>query len=73
MIFLAIAFFILAVVLGIFVFKKGPKTSSSQIVKTFFYIFVVLFVVMLALILAQVFFHPKVDVNLKGFSSPFKP
>lgn len=66
MIMLTVIFFILAVILGIFAFKKGPKTSGKQIAKTFFYIFVVLFVIMLVLILVQMFFHPKVDVNVKG-------
>ncbi len=66
MVILCVLFFVLAVILGIFALKKGPKTPGKQIAKTLFYIFVVLFVIMLALILVQMFFHPKVDVNVKG-------
>lgn len=63
---LTLLFFVLALVLGVYTFKKGPKTGGKQIAKILFYVFVVLFVIMLALILVQMFFHPQVDVNVKG-------
>ncbi|MBS0615899.1 MAG: hypothetical protein JSR58_05040 [Verrucomicrobia bacterium] len=67
---LTFLFLVLAAITGYFAFKKGPKTGGKQVAKAFFYVFVVLFVIMIALILVEMFFHPKVDVNVKGMSFP---
>lgn len=61
---LAGIFFAIAVIAGIFGFKKTTG-KGSQASKIIFFIFLVLFIVALVFGLLQKYFHPEVDVNVK--------
>lgn len=64
MLLLAGIFFVIAVIAGIFGFKKNSR-KGKQISKIFFFIFLVLFIVALVFGLLQRYFHPDVNVNLR--------
>lgn len=57
-------FFLLAIIAGIFGFRK-KAIKGSQISKILFFIFFVLFIVALIFGLLQMYFHPEVDVNIR--------
>jgi len=62
---LAVVFFVIALINGIYGFKSGAVTRGKQIAKGIFFVFLVLFTVALTFILLSKLFKPVVKVQVE--------
>jgi uncharacterized membrane protein YtjA (UPF0391 family) len=62
---LAVIFFVIAVITGVYGFKSGEVGRGKQISKAIFFIFLVLFTVALTFILLAKVFRPTVKVQVE--------